>query len=535
MAYEFNLYNPIGVANQGNVSGVSPGSKLGSTQYTQLGSLTTTPAKTAQLTGEKSTPETTTITGVSQQKTLPGQFYPGTNILMVQPKQFTPDTITKVNESNGGTSPVVKANTSDITTNAASLQAKIAEIQKQIDSAQKAGYASNEEIQTDAKGNVIQKTQPVEEPQQVNIWEKLFGMQKDTQAQTQSLQQKLLEQQNAIYSQWGLTADNFNKIKDYAVKIGDINQQIANIDAKEAQALEAIETRPGIELEFMGAEQNRISRRYSIERAGLAGKASALSAEAEAMQGNWDNAMDMAKVFVDNATKVEQQTVSDLKWGFESFSGLLQNMNAEDQETYRAELEYAMDDLKTQQDEKWKQMNYDLDVYKAQQDAGSGVAGSYSKDQLSYINTVQDNARQDPDIKIFTDVRGSYEQAQSAVEQKNSLGDIVLMRTIAKITDPTSSVREEEFRTFEGAQGALPRYGVLLTKQMVGKGQLTQTGRDAIMEQVTKIYNQRKGAYDYKNKFYNDQLARQGISEPAVPSYSAGNTNGADNDPLGIR
>jgi hypothetical protein len=142
-------------------------------------------------------------------------------------------------------------------------------------------------------------------------------------------------------------------------------------------------------------------------------------------------------------------------------------------------------------------------------------------------NTIQDNARQDPDVKIFPDVRGAYEQAQQAAQQRNSLGDIVLMRTIAKITDPTSSVREEEYATFQNAIGTLPRYGITLTTGMVGKGQLTQAGRDAILGQISNIYNQRAAAYQSKIDYYNTQAAPYGGS---VPSYTAPNNN----DPLGL-
>lgn len=143
------------------------------------------------------------------------------------------------------------------------------------------------------------------------------------------------------------------------------------------------------------------------------------------------------------------------------------------------------------------------------------------------INTIQDNARQDKDISLFPDVRGAYEQARQAAAQKNSLGDIVLMRTIAKITDPSSAVREEEFATFKSAIGTLPRYGIALTSNLVGKGQLTDAGRQAIMGQITNIYNQRQAAYQNKVDYYNNQAAPYGGN---IPSYSAP----SGNDPLGL-
>lgn len=86
-------------------------------------------------------------------------------------------------------------------------------------------------------------------------------------------------------------------------------------------------------------------------------------------------------------------------------------------------------------------------------------------------NSLASQARLDPAIKVFNDVRGSFEQGTAAYKLGNEnsapgIGDIVLMRTLAKITDPTSSVREEEFKTFESAQAALGKLGISLTKQM---------------------------------------------------------------------
>jgi len=151
----------------------------------------------------------------------------------------------------------------------------------------------------------------------------------------------------------------------------------------------------------------------------------------------------------------------------------------------------------------------------------SNITGLSPYQTIQTVNAIQDNARQDPDVNQFTAVRGAYEQARQAVAQSNSAGDIVLMRTIAKITDPTSAVREEEFRTFQNAVGTLPRYGVQVTKQMIGAGQLTDAGRKALFGQVENIYNQRKAAYNSKINFYQDQAKAVGGT---IPSYVAPET-----------
>lgn len=168
---------------------------------------------------------------------------------------------------------------------------------------------------------------------------------------------------------------------------------------------------------------------------------------------------------------------------------------------------------------------YRKDTYIAPTGGGSG-GGLSPYQTITATNSIQDNARQDPDISIFTNVRGAFEQARQAKNQQNSAGDIVLMRTIAKITDPTSSVREEEFATFKDAQGALPKYGVQMTKGLVGKGQLTPEGRTALMNQIQNIYNQRKAAYDSKVNYYQSQAQAVGGSIPfyVAPEMEGGQT-----------
>lgn len=149
--------------------------------------------------------------------------------------------------------------------------------------------------------------------------------------------------------------------------------------------------------------------------------------------------------------------------------------------------------------------------------------GTMDKEQLfKDLNTIADNARQQKNISTFPDVRASFETARSAAKAGNSAGDLILMRMLAKITDPTTGVREEEYRTFTGAQGALAALGIQLTTDMIGEGKLTARGRGALLKQAFDIYNQRKAAYDFDYNFYDKQA--QGIGLPSrsvLPYYAA--------------
>lgn len=167
---------------------------------------------------------------------------------------------------------------------------------------------------------------------------------------------------------------------------------------------------------------------------------------------------------------------------------------------------------------------------KANANKSSGVGGLTPYQLTQVNNQIDDNARQDPNISTFAPVRASYETARAAAAAGNSAGDIVLMRMLAKITDPTTGVREEEYRTFQGAIGTLPAYGVALTSQMIGKGQLTDGGRQALMQQVDNIYQQRASAYDESVNYHNSQ--KSGYNLPPVSSYKAPSTSTSSQSPL---
>jgi hypothetical protein len=131
--------------------------------------------------------------------------------------------------------------------------------------------------------------------------------------------------------------------------------------------------------------------------------------------------------------------------------------------------------------------------------------------EVANLSKLSDQAEADPDIKSFPTIRDSYETGNEAAGRKNSAGDIILMRMIAKATDPTTGVREEEFRTFEGAQGALAHYGVRLTSAMWGKGQLNEPGREQLRGILQGIYDRKLGYYNAAKKFHVDRAQGLGV------------------------
>lgn len=154
--------------------------------------------------------------------------------------------------------------------------------------------------------------------------------------------------------------------------------------------------------------------------------------------------------------------------------------------------------------------------------ASAASLGGLSNQQFQRLNTIADNARQDGNIKDFPAIRASYETARSAAQKNDGTGDVVLMRMIAKITDPTTGVRDQEFETFAGAQSTLANFGIKLTTKMWSGDRLNDYGRKSLFQQAQDIYDQRKAAYDNSYEYFKKQAEKTGGSvDDVLPYYVA--------------
>lgn len=111
--------------------------------------------------------------------------------------------------------------------------------------------------------------------------------------------------------------------------------------------------------------------------------------------------------------------------------------------------------------------------------------------EWSIDNGLTDNIRQDPELKNYIIIRDQYTTALDARRAKSSAGDIVLIRSLARASDPGSTVREEEYETFKAAAGKLKKLGISLTTDMIGAGILDEATRDIILKRV-KALEERK-------------------------------------------
>lgn len=134
-------------------------------------------------------------------------------------------------------------------------------------------------------------------------------------------------------------------------------------------------------------------------------------------------------------------------------------------------------------------------------------------------NMVNDNVRQDDDVKTFGTVRDMRNNAAKSLVRGNSFGDLLAMRFLARASDPNTGVREEEFKTFKNAVGALAARGIFITQEMWGRGMLNDKGREFVRNSMEDIYNTKKDAYELKRDSYREVAREYGLDpERTVPN-----------------
>ena len=149
-----------------------------------------------------------------------------------------------------------------------------------------------------------------------------------------------------------------------------------------------------------------------------------------------------------------------------------------------------------------------------------------TKDIFSMRNTLMDNARQDKYISTFPAVNAAYGGVKAAAtlseKSKNGANDLLLLRNIAKMTDPTTGVLSAEYQTFEEAQGAIARAGLVFNGKLTSGTKLTDEARSWYIKNANSFYDQWKEKYDSSYKWYNDQATSAGVNTPqGIMPYQA--------------
>lgn len=129
--------------------------------------------------------------------------------------------------------------------------------------------------------------------------------------------------------------------------------------------------------------------------------------------------------------------------------------------------------------------------------AAGGVAGrmrglepgALSPEAANRLNSLRDDMRQDLAIKTFKQARPLYDSIEAAAQLSNGVGDLAMLRNFARLLDPNTGVREEEYRSMQSAVGSLRAMGVRITKGMVTGEQLTDAGRKEFLRAAKEIYS----------------------------------------------
>lgn len=148
--------------------------------------------------------------------------------------------------------------------------------------------------------------------------------------------------------------------------------------------------------------------------------------------------------------------------------------------------------------------------------SSSGSGGGLTTSQFfSFTNSIADDARQDPDVKDFIQVRDGYERVQAGANLGNGQGDLSLLFGYMKMLDPTSVVRETEFANAETAMGEAQRI-LNIPEKFIQGNRLTPQARQQFVAAANALYNTKKVNYDNAVGYYSSRAQAFGIDPSMV-------------------
>jgi hypothetical protein len=114
---------------------------------------------------------------------------------------------------------------------------------------------------------------------------------------------------------------------------------------------------------------------------------------------------------------------------------------------------------------------------------------------LAQVNTMKDDIRQDPLIKAREDVLRALTEVMQGVFLEGGFADIGALKALAKLQDPGSVVRQEEFTTLKEGLALFDRADIKISNYFVGQ-QLNEAGRQAVAELALASYEARRADID---------------------------------------
>lgn len=146
----------------------------------------------------------------------------------------------------------------------------------------------------------------------------------------------------------------------------------------------------------------------------------------------------------------------------------------------------------------------------------AGMAAASRGSQADFRNTMQmSNAyRAEQPVKALYDVKQAYDAMANA--GNDGAGDVTLMRLFAKITDPTTGVREEEYRAMQNAGGVMNAMNVFLSGKWAHGNRLDPNTRAAFLRIAQQILRNREKAVSEVKAKYGRQASAFGVDPNLV-------------------
>lgn len=142
-------------------------------------------------------------------------------------------------------------------------------------------------------------------------------------------------------------------------------------------------------------------------------------------------------------------------------------------------------------------------------------AYSLTSDQQKALGTLTDNIRMDPDIKDFVTIRDNYNRIKTSANLKSGQGDLAVIFSYMKVLDPTSVVREQEYKNAADAVGKIPQLANI-PRQWLKGNKLTDAGRKGFIEAAESLYNSKLDAHQKAIQKFRGQAEYYGINPDIV-------------------
>jgi len=121
----------------------------------------------------------------------------------------------------------------------------------------------------------------------------------------------------------------------------------------------------------------------------------------------------------------------------------------------------------------------------------------------------------DPDISDFVVVRDNYERVKAGAKSKTGIGDLAVIFAYMKVLDPTSVVRETEYKNASEAIGKIPLLSATPKRWLQGD-KLTPEGRAGFLREIEALYRAKLTSHQRAVSYYEEIARDLGIDPKLV-------------------